>query len=198
MLGLSLGSRQKPRINTQRLILRLPEHRDYRAWAALRHDSAAFLTPWEPVWSDDHLTRSAFTARVRWAARAQAQGSALPLFLIRKDDDALLGAITLDHIRRGPSQTGTIGYWIGQVHARQGFMREAIEGVVRHAFTTLDLSRIEAACLPENAASRAVLERSGFKYEGVAQSYLQINGRWRNHVLYANLRMDRRGRTDAR
>ncbi|MCC6002111.1 MAG: GNAT family N-acetyltransferase [Pararhodobacter sp.] len=198
MLGLSLGARQRLRINTQRLILRLPEHRDYRAWAALRHDSAAFLTPWEPVWSDDHLTRSAFTARVRWATRAQTLGSALPLFLIRKDDEALLGAITLDHIRRGPSQTGTIGYWIGQVHARQGYMREAIEGLVRHAFTALDLSRIEAACLPENAASRAVLERSGFKYEGVAQSYLQINGRWRNHVLYANLRMDRRGRTDAR
>ncbi|MGY6536148.1 MAG: GNAT family N-acetyltransferase [Pararhodobacter sp.] len=198
MLGLSLGARQRLRINTQRLILRLPEHRDYRAWAGLRHDSAAFLTPWEPVWSDDHLTRSAFTARVRWATRAQTLGSALPLFLIRKDDEALLGAITLDHIRRGPSQTGTIGYWIGQVHARQGYMREAIEGLVRHAFTALDLSRIEAACLPENAASRAVLERSGFKYEGVAQSYLQINGRWRNHVLYANLRMDRRGRTDAR
>ena len=59
------------------------------------------------------------------------------------------------------------------------------------------MSRIEAACLPDNAASRGVLERAGFKYEGVAQSYLQINGRWRTHVLYANLRHDRRGRTDA-
>ena len=68
--------------------------------------------------------------------------------------------------------------------------------VVHHAFEKLDVSRIEAACLPENAASRGLLEKSGFKYEGVAQSYLQINGRWRNHVLYAALRMDRRGRTD--
>ncbi len=198
MLGLLPGGRSKASIATPRMVLRLPEHRDYRAWAALRHDSAAFLTPWEPVWSDDHLTRSAFTARVRWAARAQSKGSALPLFLIRQADDVLLGAITLDHIRRGPSQSGTIGYWIGQPHARQGYMREAIEALVHHAFTVLDLSRIEAACLPENAASRAVLERSGFKYEGVAQSYLQISGRWRNHVLYANLRLDRRGRTDAR
>ena len=56
------------------------------------------------------------------------------------------------------------------------------------------MARREAACLPENRASRAVLERCGFKYEGVAQSYLQIAGRWRNHVLYANLRTDRRGR----
>ena len=76
-------------------------------------------------------------------------------------------------------------------------MREAIETVVHYAFTHLDLSRIEAACLPENAASRGLLERSGFKYEGVAQSYLQIDGRWRTHVLYASLRGDRRGRTAA-
>ena len=63
--------------------------------------------------------------------------------------------------------------------------------------TGMDLSRIEAACLPENAASRGLLEKCGFKYEGVAQSYLQIDGRWRTHVLYATLRADRRGRSDA-
>jgi ribosomal-protein-alanine N-acetyltransferase len=75
-------------------------------------------------------------------------------------------------------------------------MREAILALTHHAFTRMDLSRLEAACLPENTPSRGVLESCGFKYEGVAQSYLQINGRWRNHVLYANLRGDRRGRTD--
>ena len=75
-------------------------------------------------------------------------------------------------------------------------MREAIEAVVHYAFTSLDLSRIEAGCLPENAPSRGLLEQCGYKYEGVAQAYLQINGRWRNHVLYANLRYDRRGKTD--
>ena len=76
-------------------------------------------------------------------------------------------------------------------------MREAIGAVVGHAFGPMDLSRIEAACLPENVASRGALESCGFKYEGVAQSYLQINGRWRNHVLYSILRADRRGRTEA-
>jgi len=116
--------------------------------------------------------------------------------LIRREDQVLLGAVTLDHIRRGPVQAGTIGYWVGERFARRGYMREAVLAVVHHAFNTLDLSRIESACLPENVASRGALEKSGFKYEGVAQSYLQINGRWRNHVLYANLRGDRRGRTD--
>ena len=198
MLGLSLFSRHRPCIVTERLLLRLPEHRDFIAWTSLRRESAAFLAPWEPAWASDHLGRSAFIARVRWALRSSQQGMALPLFLVRHDDEALLGAITLDHIRRGPAQSGTIGYWIGQRFARQGYMREAIGGLVDHAFRDLDLSRIEAACLPENVASRALLEKSGFKYEGVAQSYLQINGRWRNHVLYANLRLDRRGRTDVR
>ena len=191
-----MGLRRKVRLETERLTLRLPAHADYRQWSGLRRASAAFLVPWEPTWADDHLTRKAFTNRVYWAARAQASGTALPLFLFRRADDALVGAITLDNIRRGPAQAGTFGYWIGEPHARQGFMREAVQALVHHAFATLDLSRIEAACLPENAASRGLLETAGFKYEGVAQSYLQINGRWRNHVLYANLRSDRRGRTD--
>lgn len=189
--------RRKVRIETARMTLRLPVHGDFREWVALRGAGAAFLQPWEPTWSEDHLTRRAFTNRVYWAQRAAAGGTALPFFLIRRQDQALLGAITLDNIRRGPAQAGTLGYWIGQPHARRGYMREAIEAVVHRAFTEMDLSRIEAACLPENAASRGVLEKCGFKYEGVAQSYLQINGRWRNHVLYAALRSDRRGRTDA-
>lgn len=191
------GLRRKSRIETERMTLRLPQHADWQNWANLRQASAEHLIPWEPVRAEDHLSRKAFTNRVYWAARAEAQGTTLPLLLIRRRDQALLGALTLDNIRRGPVQAGTVGYWIGGPFARQGFMREAIGAVVHHAFTAMDLSRIEAACLPENAASRGVLEKSGFKYEGVAQAYLQINGRWRNHVLYANLRGDRRGRTDA-
>ncbi|MCA3436898.1 MAG: GNAT family N-acetyltransferase [Cereibacter sp.] len=191
-----LGAARRVRIETERMTLRLPQHGDFRAWTTLRDQSAPFLTPWEPVWAADHLSRKAFTSRIYWANRSTSQGTALPLLLIRRADAALLGAITLDNIRRGPSQAGTLGYWMGQAHARQGYMREAILALVHHAFTVMDLSRVEAACLPENAASRGVLEKCGFKYEGVAQSYLQIAGRWRNHVLYANLRSDRRGRTD--
>lgn len=192
-----LLTRRRIRLETERLSLRAPVHSDFRAWTALRETSRDFLTPWEPTWANDHLTRKSFTNRVYWAQRAISNGSALPLFLVRREDDTLLGAITLDNIRRGPAQAGTLGYWIGESHARHGYMREAILAIVHHAFEKMDLSRIEAACLPENAASRGLLERSGFKYEGVAQSYLQINGRWRTHVLYAALRMDRRGRSDA-
>ena len=190
------GLKKKLRIESERMTLRLPAHGDYKQWADLRQGSSEHLIPWEPVRAQDHLSRRAFTNRVYWAQRAEAQGTALPLMLIRRADNAILGAITLDNMRRGPVQAGTLGYWIGAPYARQGYMREAIQTLVHHAFQTIDLSRVEAACLPENAPSRGVLEKCGFKYEGVAQSYLQINGRWRNHVLYANLRFDRRGKTE--
>ncbi len=188
--------RRKTRIETERLTLRQPQLTDFRHWSALRRGSSEFLIPWEPQWADDHLSRKGFTNRVYWAQRSINNGSAVPLFLFRREDDELVGAITLDNIRRGPAQAGTLGYWIGEPFARQGYMREAIAGMVHYAFEKLGLSRIEAACLPENDASRRLLETCGFKYEGVAQSYLQINGRWRTHVLYASLRSDRRGRTD--
>jgi len=192
-----LFRRRSVSILTARLSLRLPEHRDFREWAKLRHQSRAFLSPWEPIWAADHLSRASFTNRVYWSQRAVKNGNAMPLFVFHKEAGQLVGAITLDNIRRGPSQVGTIGYWVGQQYARQGFMSEAIIAMVAHAFGALDLSRVESACLPDNVASRGVLEKAGFKYEGVAQSYIQINGRWRNHVLYAALRGDRRGRSSA-
>ena len=191
------GRSPKLTIETERLILRLPHHNDFRQWVKLRTDSRSFLSPWDPVWSAEHLTRKNFTNRVYWAQRAVSNGNGCPLFLIRKTDQVLIGAVTLDNIRRGPAQAGTLGYWTGQAYARQGYMREAVDNVVLHAFRKLDLSRVEAACLPENQPSRRLLESCGFKYEGVAQSYLQIAGRWRTHVLYAAIRHDRRGKTEA-
>jgi [ribosomal protein S5]-alanine N-acetyltransferase len=184
-----------PAIETPRLVLRLPEMSDHLAWATLRRGGEAFLRDWEPSWSSDHLSRKAFRNRVYWAHRSREEGRALALFVFRREDRRLIGAITLDNIRRGPSQSAQVGYWIGPEFARQGYMTEALAAVVEHAFGALDLGRIEAACLPENAASRRLLERSGFASEGVAPSYLQINGRWRTHVLYGKLRSDRRGRS---
>ena len=192
-----LIGRRKLKLETERLTLRPPIHSDFQPWCAMRVQSAEYLIPWEPSWAKDHLSRKAFSNRVYWAQRSVSGGTAMPLFLFRRADNALIGAITLDNIRRGPAQSATLGYWTGAPFARQGYMREAIGACVHHAFTRLDLSRVEAACLPENTASRGLLEKSGFKYEGVAQSYLQIDGRWRTHVLYASLRNDRRGRSDA-
>lgn len=183
-------------LQTERLILRLPEARDFAEWANLRRSSSEFLKPWEPVRDAAYLTRRTFQNRVVWAKRMAKDRRALNMLIIRREDDVLVGGLTLDNIQGGVSKSCTVGYWMGENVIRQGYMTEALNAAVLHAFTVLDISRIQAGCLPENAPSRALLEKSGFKYEGVAQSYLQIAGRWRNHVLYANLRRDRRGRTD--
>ncbi|MEM7238345.1 MAG: GNAT family protein [Pseudomonadota bacterium] len=183
-------------IGTDRLILRPPKLEDHAGWAQLRRDSRPFLTPWEPLWARDHLTQRAFRNRVAWAERSIRNEEAWPLFLVREEDGAVLGGLTLSNVRRQPAQAATLGYWIGEPYARHGYMTEALSALRDYAFGALDLSRLEAACLAENTASRRLLERCQFKYEGVAQAYLQINGRWRNHVLYAALRPDRRGRVE--
>ena len=149
-----LLAKRKLRIETERMTLRPPIHSDFRAWTALRAQSMEYLTPWEPSWAEDHLSRKAFTNRVYWAQRSVSGGTALPLFLIRRQDDILLGAITLDNIRRGPAQAGTVGYWIGEQFARNGFMSEALGAVVHHAFSRLD-----------HAAHLVVVERDRVLFE---------------------------------
>lgn len=190
------SGRARIEIGTERLLLRPPQQRDFVPWARLRRESRDFLVPWEPSWSADHLTARSFRNRVAWAERVIRQGEAVPLFLIRHDGDELIGGITLSNIRRQPAQAATLGYWVGEPFARHGYMSEALMAVRHHAFESMDLSRLEAACLPENTASRRLLERCDFRYEGEAQAYLQINGSWRNHVLYAALRDDRRERVE--
>lgn len=180
-------------IETERMVLRLPEMTDHPAWSRLRREGEAFLRAWEPVYAPDYLSRRSFRNRVYWAHRSREEGRALSLFLVRRDDGAVMGAITLDNIRRGPAQQANVGYWIGPAYARRGYMGEALAAVMDHAYGTMDLSRIEAACLPENVASRRLLEKAGYFEEGMALAYLQIAGRWRDHVLYAHLR---EGRSD--
>ncbi|MEM7522847.1 MAG: GNAT family protein [Pseudomonadota bacterium] len=193
MFGWAFGGGPEATLTTERLVLRPARLSDHRVWARARRDSREFLSPWEPTWSPDHLTRRAFRHRVKWAQRAIRMERAWPFLIFA--DEALIGAVTLDNVRRGPSQAATVGYWTAEAHARRGYMREALNEVRRFAFDDLGLGRLEAGCLPENRASRGLLEACGYKYEGVAQAYLQIDGRWRDHVLYAALRLDRRGRT---
>lgn len=171
-------------------MLRLPRWRDYREWAGLRGRNRAFLEPWEPAWKEGHLTRYSYWMRVRWARKAAREGKAYPFGIFNRQSGELMGGIVLENIRGGPAQTGSLGYWMGQEYASRGYMSEAIPAVVKFAFGE-GISRIEAACLPDNLASRKVLERAGFSCEGIASGYLQIAGRWHDHALYAILRQDR-------
>jgi ribosomal-protein-alanine N-acetyltransferase len=181
-----------------RVLLRAPRSRDWRAWAGLRRESRDFLVPWEPSWPHDALTRRAFRRRLRFYNNEWRTGTGAAFFIFQRDDGRLVGGVTLANIRRGVAQTGSLGYWVGAQYARQGFMTEALDLVLTYAFETIGLHRVEAACLPDNAASQALLRKLGFSREGYARQYLRINGSWRDHVLYGLLRADHRARRGVR
>ncbi|RFC68839.1 MULTISPECIES: GNAT family N-acetyltransferase [Mesorhizobium] len=185
MFALPFFRRDLPVLVGERVRLRAPALGDFRQWTSLRSESRSFLEPWEPSWSPDELDYSAWRLRIGRYREDIAQGSGIPFFLFSTIGDKLYGGITLSNIRRGVAQTGSLGYWIGARYAGQGFMQEAVRLVVEHAFDGLRLHRVEAACIPTNTRSVRVLEKAGFQREGVARSYLKINGVWQDHSLYA-------------
>lgn len=173
------------RVDGEGVYLRAPEARDFQEWADLREASRAFLTPWEPTWASDETSRSAYRYRLRRYLEDARDDKAYALFLFREGDDALLGGLTLSNVRRGVAYSASLGYWAGVAHAGKGYITAGARTIVRYAFDDLELHRVEAACQPENIASRRVLEKAGFTQEGVAQAYLRINGAWRDHLLFA-------------
>ncbi len=184
-----IGRRDLP-IKGEGLYLRASEMRDYVEWAELREKSRSFLTPWEPLWPIDDLTRASFRYRVRRHAEEMARDEAYSFFIFRDEDDALMGGLSFGHVRRGVSQAATLGYWMGEPYAGKGHMTRAVRAACVYAFEKRGFHRIEAACLPNNEPSKRLLERVGFKQEGYARSYLNINGQWRDHLLYALLETD--------
>src|SRR5262249_44212002 len=158
--------------------------------AALRLESRAFLTPWEPAWPQDDLTRTAFRARVKRYIRDIESDSAYPFFVYHAADDVLMGAITLSNIRRGVAQAGSAGYWLGGPFGRRGARAAALAALLPFAFGHLLLHRLEAACIPINQASIRLLTKRGSRKEGLARRYLKINGRWEDHLLFGRLADD--------
>ncbi|MCG8356359.1 MAG: GNAT family N-acetyltransferase [Kiloniellales bacterium] len=175
-----------------RVYLRPPRQRDWRLWSQVREESREFLVPWEPTWPYDALTRGSFRRRVRAYNQEMRQGSGFSFLVFRKQDDMLMGGATLSNIRRGVAQTASLGYWIGERYARQGYMTEALSAVLDFGFDHLGMHRVEAACLPHNEASRTLLMKLGFVEEGYARQFLRINGSWQDHLLFAILRNDAR------
>ncbi|MBV9330712.1 MAG: GNAT family N-acetyltransferase [Alphaproteobacteria bacterium] len=190
MRGLTFPGGQQPEIKGNGVYLRYPRIGDYLSWSRLRGESRAFLAPWEPVWASDELTKGAFRRRIKRYQKEARLDSAYAFFVFRTADDVLMGGCTLSNIRRGVTQCCALGYWIGERFARQGYMHDAVKALMPFIFSTLGLHRIEAACLPSNEPSKSLLQKAGFRHEGVARKYLQINGEWRDHLLFALLEED--------
>lgn len=181
------GADLPPALSDGHALIRVPDMGDYDQWSNLRLRSRDFLTPWEPIWPASDLTRSAFRSRIRHYWRDIDDDAAYPYFIFDHAGDVLVGALTLSNVRRGVAQTGTLGYWIGEPYARQGYMTSAVRLTLGFAFQQLGLHRVEAACLPHNMASVGLLRKCGFEHEGLARGYLKIAGGWRDHLLFARL-----------
>ncbi len=116
------------------------------------------------------------------------------LLLCRRGDGVIIGFFNLSQIFRGPFMNAYLGYAVGQPFAGQGYMAEGIGLVLRHAFETLRLHRLEANIQPANAASIGLARHAGFRLEGFSPRYLKIDGHWRDHERWAILAEDRAAR----
>ena len=167
------------------VLLRAPKRADFSAWALLREKSREQLTPWENDWDAQALSKQQYYRRLRAYDYARKRGRAVPLFVFLGEGGPLIGGVTLSEIARGPRQSATLSYWIGAPFMRQGFGAAAVTAMVEHSFGRLGLRRVEAACHPSNAPSKALLTKLGFAHEGRAEDYLEINGSWQDHDRFA-------------
>lgn len=189
-----IGLESGPVVRGHGVLLRPPTMGDYGAWAELRAMSRDHLSPWEPTWARDELTRGAFRRRLRFYQREAREDLGHSFFILHESTGALIGGLTLSNLRRGVTQAASLGYWMGKPYANRGLMRSAVGAVQTFAVDGLRLHRLEAACMPTNLPSIRVLEGCGFTREGFARQYLKINGRWEDHILFGFVEGDARTR----
>ena len=166
------------------IYLRYPRLVDYKKWRSIRESSKAFLTPWEPTWHPGEHSLKRYLKLLSIYSQKRKNNTQYSYFIFNKKND-LLGGINVFNIKSGISQSCTLGYWIGEVHSNQGYMTKSLILLLRHLFNNFNFNRVEAACLPNNVASKSLLERLGFDQEGYAKDYLRINGRWEDHILFS-------------
>jgi ribosomal-protein-alanine N-acetyltransferase len=182
-----MDGRQTP---TGRVYLRSPVASDREEFVSLMRASRAFHRPWATAPTDDER----FAAYLADSRRPDFEA----MLVCRRGDQAIVGFFNLSQIVRRTLQSAYLGYAAGRPFAGQGYMREAIELVLRHAFVNLRLHRIEANIQPGNHASIALARGAGFQREGFSPRYLKIGGRWRDHERWAILAEDWRKRPEGK
>ena len=186
------------RLRGARVSMRPLDPADFAAWSEVRVRNAAWLEPWEPARldgaPDPARDRRAFERRcaVRDREREAGTGYALAMWV----GGALVGEVNLGHVTRGSLQSGTIGYWVDREHAGRGYVAEGVVVVARMAFDELGLHRIEVCVIPRNARSLRVMDKLGFRAEGLAERYLEINGVWEDHLRFGFTAEEWRRRRD--
>lgn len=175
------------RLETSRLFLHPPDRKDFKQWTSLREASRDHLTPWEPAWPVNANTRQDWRIRLHAWRRGWLDDRSYAFLIRLKETNRLLGGVALTNVRRGSAKTASLGYWLGHDATGQGYMRETVDRLCTWAFEDLGLVRIEAGTVPENTRSQRILEVCGFRKEGLAFAYLEIDGTRRDHVLFSRV-----------
>lgn len=186
----NINSELRERTSRGNVILRHPKWADYEDWVELRRTNEEHLSPWEPLWNPNHLTRPSYRARLSRFKKMVNNEKGYPFHVFRETDSKIIGACNITHIERGISQSAKLGYWVGEQYSRQGYARASVRAACRFCFDELGLHRIEAAVRPDNTPSVLLLEAQEFAREGIARDYLKINGQWHDHIIYSRLSSD--------
>lgn len=165
------------------ITLRPLRHRDVRQWRVVRAANAEWLAPWEATHPDPDALPPTYPQMVRSFAREARAGRMLP-FAIDYDDE-LVGQVTVSGMTWGSLRSAQLGYWVDRRRAGRGIVPAAVALTVDHCFSTLGLHRLEVNVRPENRASLRVVQKLGFRPEGVRRRYLHIDGAWRDHATFA-------------
>ncbi|MFB9904608.1 GNAT family N-acetyltransferase [Allokutzneria oryzae] len=169
------------------LELRPPRLRDGGTWSSTRSRDRVHLERWEPTaYGQSWDERNSLLAwPPQWAALRSLgrRGLALPFMIVV--DGRLAGQVTVGSIQRGALRSGWVGYWVASDLTRGGVATGAVALVVDHCFGPARLHRLEATVRPENEASLRVLDKLGFRREGLYERYLDVGGTWRDHVSLA-------------
>lgn len=183
-----------PVLETERLVLRGLSNRDYDAWMHLRWVNAQWLKPWDPTDPTGQGPTSSYRQMVRNHRDAAREGSGYSWVVMRRQPQSaaaeLIGQVSISGVQYGAARTASIGYWIDHAHAGQGYTPEAVAVAADYCYATLGLHRLEINIRPENQASLRVVQKLGFRDEGLRERFLHIDGDWRDHRTFALNRED--------
>lgn len=183
------ATRLVPELSSDRLLLRQLTMRDETEWINLRYANAQWLKPWDPtspLGAPESITfRQMIVGKDEAAREGTGYSWAIALPQLHHARPPLIGQVSVSGVQYGAARTASIGYWIDGSHAGFGLMPEACALVVDHCFDDLQLHRLEINIRPENAPSLRVVEKLGFRDEGVRKAFLHIDGAWRDHRTFA-------------
>lgn len=180
------------RLEAGAIYIRLVEPEDAAAMLHLLERNRNFFKPFEPRRPPDQWTEQAQRDLLVASVKRRESGDEYGFGIFLTETDELIGRVNLSNVVRKAFLNAYLGYYIDRDHNGRGYMTTTVDAIVDFAFGPAHLHRVQAAVMPENSASIRVLEKAGFRREGFAPHYLRIDGRWRDHHLYATTVEDRR------